>query len=59
MLRNIFLSNHDFDVVLDNFYKFPAPDVNAVKKRDKQIKQIIEDMGHKYRLSRSMPKVKA
>lgn len=47
------------DVLLDNFYRFPAPDANAVKKREKQIKQIIEDMGHKYRLSRSMPKVKS
>lgn len=47
------------DVLLDNFYRFPAPDANAIKKREKQIKQIIEDMGHKYRLSRSMPKVKS
>ena len=57
MLLNISLRD-DSEVVLDNFYKFPAPDKNAVKDREDKIKQIIENMGHKYRLSRSMPKVK-
>lgn len=59
MLRSIFLSNDMPEVLLDNFYRFPAPDAGAVKKREKQIKQIIEDMGHKYRLARSMPRVRA
>lgn len=58
MLLNIFLKP-DIDLVLDNFYKFPKPDETALKKRDKQVKQIIEDMGHKYRLARPMPKVKS
>ena len=46
------------DLVLDNFYKMPSPDVATLKKREKQVKQIIEDMGHKYRLARPMPKVR-
>jgi hypothetical protein len=58
MLLSIFLKP-DIDEVLDNFYKFPRPDEASLKKRDKQVKQIIEDMGHKYRLARPMPKVKA
>lgn len=57
MLPNIFLK-HDADLVLDNFYKFPNPDMATLKKREKQIKQIIEDMGHKYRLARPMPRVR-
>ena len=57
MLLNIFLKP-DMDLVLDNFYKMPSPDVATLKKREKQVKQIIEDMGHKYRLARPMPKVR-
>lgn len=58
MLRSIFLSNEMPEVLLDNFYRFPRPDESALKKRDKLVKQIIDNMGHKYRLSRSMPRVK-
>jgi hypothetical protein len=57
MLPNIFLK-HDADLVLDNFYKFPNPDMATLKKREKQVKQIIDDMGHKYRLARPMPRVR-
>lgn len=57
MLLNIFLKP-DMDLVLNCFYKFPNPDVSELQKREVKVKQIIEDMGHKYRLARPMPKVK-
>ena len=59
MLRSIFLSSDHAELVLDNFYKFPRPEESALKKREKLVKQIIDNMGHKYRLSRSMQIVKA
>lgn len=45
------------EIVLRNFINLPNPPKEELEKRDQKIKQIIEQMGHKYRLSRPMPKV--
>ena len=54
-LLNIDLSNDD---MITSLYGLLNPDPEEIKKRDKQIAEIIDSMGWKYRLSKSMPRVK-
>jgi len=43
--------------VMKNFYGMPPPPAEAITKREELVRDIIEKMGHKYRLSRPMPRV--
>ena len=56
MLLNMLLSNHDHEV-LTNFYRLSSPPQSELDKRDAAVKEIINKMGHKYCLSRSMPRI--
>lgn len=44
-------------MLLNDFRILPAPPVEAITKREEEIKRIIKDLGHKYLLSRPMPKI--
>ena len=43
--------------IINNFIKLSPPPADAIAKREEQVKSIIQQMGHKYRLSRHMPKI--
>lgn len=45
-------------MLLDNFYKLSAPPKDAMKKREKRVAEIVAQMGHKYALSKSMPRIR-
>jgi len=45
-------------MLLDNFYRLSAPPTVAVKKREKQVAAIVAQMGHKYVLSKPMPRIR-
>lgn len=45
-------------MLLDNFYRLSAPPAVAVKKREKRVAEVVAHMGHKYVLSKSMPRIK-
>lgn len=45
-------------VLLDSFIKLSKPPAEVIAKRDEAVKQIIKQMGHKYLLSRPMPRIK-
>lgn len=43
--------------LIKDFRMLSAPPTDALVKREEEIKRIIEQLGHKYRLSRPMPKI--
>jgi len=45
-------------MLLNNFYKLSAPPAVAVKKREKRVAEIVAQMGHKYALAKSMPRIR-
>jgi len=45
-------------MLLDNFYRLSAPPAVAIKKREKRVAEVIAEMGHKYALSKSMPRIR-
>lgn len=45
-------------MLLNNFYRLSAPPATAIKKRDKQVAEIVAKMGHKYALSKPMPRIR-
>ena len=42
---------------LNDFRNLSAPPADALAKRDEAVRILINAMGHKYRLSRPMPKI--
>ena len=44
--------------IIKDFRMLSAPPAEAIAKREEQIKEMIEKLGHKYRLSKPMPKIK-
>lgn len=43
--------------LLNDFSKLSPPPAEEVAKREELVRDIIEKLGHKYRLSRPMPKI--
>lgn len=44
-------------ILLNDFMKLSKPSPEATAKREEAVKQIIQQMGHKYRLARPMPRI--
>lgn len=44
-------------MLLNDFRLLSAPPADVLVRREEQIKSIIQQLGHKYRLSRPMPKI--
>jgi hypothetical protein len=55
MLLNILSSN---DGTIDSLYGLIKTDFDAVRDREAKVAELIKTMGHKYILSRPMPRVK-
>jgi hypothetical protein len=55
MLLNILSSNGG---VIDSVYGVIKTDFDAVKDREAKVAELIKTMGHKYILSRPIPRVK-
>jgi hypothetical protein len=55
MLLNIYSNNGG---TIDSVYKIIKTDFDAVKLREEKVAELIKSMGHKYILSRPMPRVK-
>jgi hypothetical protein len=43
--------------LINDFMKLSKPPAEAIAKREEAVKQIIQQMGHKYRLARPMPRI--
>ena len=55
MLLNILSSNGG---VIDSVYGVIKTDFDAVKDREAKVAELIKSMGHKYLLSKPMPRVR-
>jgi len=45
-------------MLLNNFYRLSSPPSVAMKKRDRQVAAIVAQMGHKYVLSKPIPRIR-
>ena len=45
---------NDKEVTLNNFYDMPKPSAKSLRQRDEKVKEIIESMGEKYCLYKSV-----
>jgi len=43
--------------LINDFIKLSKPPAEAVAKREEAVKALIQQMGHKYRLSKPMPRI--
>ena len=57
-MKFFFIKDLGEDIVLKNFYKFPAPSKKAMKARERKIEEIKKQLGDKYLLATPVEKKK-
>lgn len=55
-LKLFMLNDVGEDIVLDNFYKFPAPPKKAIKARERKVEELKKQLGKKYLLATPVEK---